>query len=141
MMIGTRERDRRSRHTSTPEIRGSITSRRTSDGCRRVELVDRLLAVGGHLDAEALALQRDRECVAVRLLVVDHEDERGRFCHHDASESFLDDGSGTRNRNVEPSPSIDSTVTSPPCACATWRTIERPRPVPPVARLRARSTR
>ena len=36
------------------------------------------------------------------------------------------------NRNVDPSPSIESTATSPPWACATWRTIERPRPVPPV---------
>ena len=37
-----------------------------------------------------------------------------------------------RGVNVEPSPSRDSTVTSPPCAWATWRTIASPSPVPPV---------
>ena len=48
---------------------------------------------------------------------------------------------GMRNRKVEPTPSVDSATTSPPCAWATWRTMESPSPVPPVARLRARSTR
>ena len=43
--------------------------------------------------------------------------------------------------NVEPWPSADVTDTVPPWLVATWRTMARPRPVPPVSRLRARSTR
>lgn len=42
---------------------------------------------------------------------------------------------------MEPSPSRDSTDTSPPGFVATCRTMDSPRPVPPVTRLRARSTR
>ena len=41
-----------------------------------LEALERLHAVGGGLDEEALALQRDGEGVAVRLLVVDDEDQR-----------------------------------------------------------------
>jgi len=48
---------------------------------------------------------------------------------------------GSCNVNVLPTPSVDSTATRPPWRLATCRTIERPRPVPPVPRLRARSTR
>lgn len=40
-----------------------------------------------------------------------------------------------------PSPGALSTLTRPPCACATCLTMARPRPVPPLARLRALSTR
>ena len=43
--------------------------------------------------------------------------------------------------NGRTDPSVDSTVTSPPWLLATWRTIARPRPVPPVPRDLARSTR
>ena len=48
---------------------------------------------------------------------------------------------GSRSTNVLPSPSTEVTDTSPPWLLATWRTIARPRPVPPVVRLRARLTR
>ena len=50
-------------------------------------------------------------------------------------------GMGTRRVNVEPTPSSDTTSTSPPWLVATWRTIANPSPVPPVSRLRAWSTR
>ena len=48
---------------------------------------------------------------------------------------------GMRSVNVEPKPSCDCTVTRPPWFVATWRTMASPSPVPPVSRLRARSTR
>ena len=43
--------------------------------------------------------------------------------------------------NVDPSPSRESTSTWPWWLLATWRTMERPSPVPPVSRLRPWSTR
>jgi len=43
--------------------------------------------------------------------------------------------------NVVPIPGSDRTDTSPPWVRATLRTMDNPRPVPPEARLRARSTR
>lgn len=48
---------------------------------------------------------------------------------------------GNRKTKVEPEPSSETTVTSPPWLSATWRTIDNPSPEPPVTRLRARSTR
>ncbi len=48
---------------------------------------------------------------------------------------------GIRSRNVDPRPSSLSTWTDPPCRSTTWRTMARPKPVPPVALARAVSTR
>ena len=59
MMIGTRERLRSSRHTSMPDTRGSITSSSTRSGSTDVEELQRLDAVAGDLDPEALACQAD----------------------------------------------------------------------------------
>ena len=42
--------------------------------------------------------------------------------------------SGSSKVNAEPSPSVDTTVTSPPIARASRRAIDRPRPVPAQAR-------
>ncbi len=84
MMIGTCDRVRISRHTSTPEMRGSITSSSTSCGLLCVEHLDRLGTVSGRLDAEPFAFERNAQRVAVRLLVVDHQDER-RVSHQTAS--------------------------------------------------------
>ena len=47
---------------------------------------------------------------------------------------------GIANEKVDPTPSSDSAQIRPPCASTTWRAIERPRPVPPAPRVRARST-
>ena len=44
------------------------------------------------------------------------------------------DAQPSRSRNAAPPPSAASTVTAPPCASATWRTIARPRPDPGTAR-------
>src|SRR5436190_22930176 len=38
---------------------------------------------------------------------------------------------GILTSNIEPSPILLSTKTSPPCACTIHCTIDRPRPVPP----------
>ena len=75
-------------------------------GTHRVEARDGLGPVGRDLDPEPLALQRDPQRVAVRLLVVDHEDQR-RFGHQTISccgdRSAADSGSsGSTKRNVEP---------------------------------------
>ena len=53
-------------------------------GLGRVEARDGLGTVGCRLDEEPLALQRDRERVAVGLFVVDYEDQ-GRIGHVPAS--------------------------------------------------------
>ena len=86
MMIGTRDRARSSRHTSMPEIFGQHHVEQHERGPRRVEARDRLRAVGRGLDEEALALQRDGERVAVRLLVVDDENQ-GRVGHRSSVSS------------------------------------------------------
>ena len=49
--------------------------------------------------------------------------------------------SGNRRVNVEPTPGSLQSVTSPPWLAATCLTMLSPRPVPPVARERAGSTR
>ena len=49
--------------------------------------------------------------------------------------------SGSVTVKVEPLPGAESTVISPRCSCTICRTMERPRPVPPVSRERALSTR
>ena len=49
--------------------------------------------------------------------------------------------SGRTKENVVPRPSSVSTLTLPPCASTTPLTIARPRPLPPVARLRETSPR
>ena len=128
-MIGTRERARMiAAHVDAGDLREHHVEEHER-GPRRVESRDRLRAVGRRLDEEPLALERDRERIAVRLLVVDHEDER-RISHYETSdiERVPPFEIGTCTVNFEPSPSRDSTVTSPPCAWATWRTIARPEP-------------
>jgi len=76
MMMGTRERERISRHTSMPEIFRSITSSRISAGRRRVEAFDRFRTVGGRHDEEALTLERDESGVAYGLARLDTVERR-----------------------------------------------------------------
>ena len=76
MMIGTRDRvPQLAAHVDARDLRQHHVEQHER-GLRRVEPLDRLGAVGRGLDEEALALQRDRQRVAVRLLVVDDEDQR-----------------------------------------------------------------
>ena len=80
MMIGTRDLARSSRHTSMPDMRGSITSSSTRAGRQVSNWLDGLDAVGGHLHEEPLAPERYGQRIAVALLVVDDEN-RGRVSH------------------------------------------------------------
>ena len=124
-------------------------------GPHGVEQVERLGAVARHLHPEPLAGEADGEGVDEAVLVLDDEDGGGgrrhlRFLRGRAAQAAAWGGvawrrgpgpAGSRRVKVEPSPSREETVTSPSWFWTTWRTMARPRPVPPVSRLRARSTR
>ena len=81
MMIGTRDRLRISRQTSTPDSFGNIRSSSTRSGRVGVEHLQRLDAVARHLHEEALALQPDDERLHERLFVLDDEHGRLGFGH------------------------------------------------------------
>ena len=79
-----------------------------------------------------------------------HAAGKGKRCaepHHDAetkhTDSFSPDRYDRRNVAVARSPPSGrfSRITSPPCMRAMLRAMESPSPVPPVLRLRERSTR
>src|SRR5690606_5910659 len=113
-------------------------------GLDGVEDVEGLGAVPGRLHADPLALQPDRQRLDEAVLVLDEQDRRLRGHGRRASWGVRAAGAGpagSRSVKVEPAPSRDRTRTSPRWLDATWRTMARPRPVPPVSRLRARSTR
>src|SRR5437660_1049449 len=101
-------------------------------GLHGIEQGEGLGSILGHAGQEALPAQADLERVYEGLLVLDDQ-HRGLGGGHGSS--------GRRSVNVDPSPSRDSTRTSPPWLDATWRTMARPSPEPPVPRPRARSTR
>ncbi len=144
-MIGTFERLRSSRHTSMPLIRGQHDVEQHEVGFDRVEELEGGGTVAGHLHPEALAPEADGERLDEGLLVLHHQ--HGSLGHGAVSypASWVTTTgpgpAGMTSVNVEPSPSRESTSTSPPWFEATWRTMARPSPVPPVSRLRARSTR
>jgi hypothetical protein len=77
MMMGTRERVRMARHTSMPDILGSIrSSRRMSGSVSSIE-AQRLGAVAGHDDPEPLVGQADDQRVDEGLLVLGQEHPDG----------------------------------------------------------------
>ena len=98
-------------------------------------------AVAGDLHPEPLPLQADRQRLDEGLLVLDHE-HRGLVAMVTRELASVAGADGRRRGgrgrparrsvNVEPSPSRDCTDTCPPWLVATWRTMARPRPVPPV---------
>ena len=107
--------------------------------------------VGGDRDLEALLAEHVGEGVAVALLVLDDEYAGHAVCLLVLAAGWSSGSvpvgrvsgrarAGTRV-NVEPWPSTDHTRTSPPWVAATCLTMDRPRPVPPVERWRAGSTR
>ena len=77
MMIGTVLCARRRLQTSSPSSFGSIRSSTTRSTCSLGEAAQRLLAVARLDDAEAVALERVREELLDRVLVVDEEDGGG----------------------------------------------------------------
>ena len=68
-------------------------------------------------------------------------DERGCRRNGQAGERFCRFASGKRIRKREPRPGSVSTSAVPPCAAVNAATIDRPRPLPPFARVRDSSTR
>ena len=110
-----------------------------------VEELERLGAVDGDGDLEPLVAEADLEGLDERGLVLDQQDPGGSVRVAVLALLGLRHvvilGIGRTRVKVEPSPSRDSTSTVPWWFAATCRTIESPRPVPPVSRLRPRSTR
>ena len=117
-------------------------------GLDGVEQLERLGAVAGDLHPEALALEADGQRVDEGLLVLDHQDGGRRAsvirllprCRVTAPTGPGPAGQPQRERRAL-ALARTRRGTSPPWLAATWRTMASPRPVPPVSRLRARSTR
>ena len=134
MMIGTCERVRSSRHTSTPEIRGSITSSSTSAGRTASKR-----AIASAPSAATSTRKPSRSSATRRASRYDCSSSTTRINGASGiSGDLLVRSTAPRARSAferqhEAGTSIpalrrDSTVTSPPCACATWRTIDEPEP-------------
>ena len=115
-------------------------------GLDHVEEAQRLGPVAGDRHVEALAGQADDEGVDEGLVVLrqEHLGMRGVFglrrrrAHvcFDHTQAAYSGGLGRTRVKVDPSPSRESTSTRPWWLLATWRTMERPSPVPPDSRLR-----
>ena len=118
-----------SRHTSTPEIRGSMTSSSTSAGRTASKRAIASAPSAAVSTTEPFAFERD---ATARRGTTARRRRRGSTVDSAIRRSPavrtaprpIRAASGRMKRNVEPSPSTDSTVTSPPWACATWRTID-----------------
>ena len=146
MMIGTWLRLRSWRHTSMPLSRGSITSSSTRSGwtmSKRSSASKPSVATStlkpsrrSPIDRASTKLGSSSTTSTVGVIACRHLMLMASWV---APESML--ASGRRRTNVEPSPSCEDTSTSPRWFVATWRTIDRPRPVPPVSRPRPLSTR
>ena len=75
MMIGVvNPRSRSSLQTSSPEMPGSITSRRMTSGRSDIAADDRVAPVRDGCDGEVLPLESDREGEHVRLVVLYDKD-------------------------------------------------------------------
>ena len=110
------------------------------------ELRQCLGPVAGDGDLESLACETDDQSVDEGLLVLCKKHRHRRAVVARCVTGALVDlhsslWAGSVSRKVDPSPSRDSTSTLPWWLAATCRTIDRPRPVPPVWRLRPWSTR
>src|SRR5690606_33058239 len=107
-------------------------------GAEAVELGQGVGPGRGDRDVEALLAEHVGESIAVALLILDDEN-----AGHGRASCGGTDGmrAGKERVNDEPCPSSDHTVTSPPWEATTCLTIDNPRPVPPVERWRAGSTR
>ena len=154
MMMGTLERVRMVRHTSMPDILGSIRSSRRMSGAVSSKSCSASLPSRATVTRNpslvrpmTSASMKDSSSSASRTLTGPSPGAvRALFL----AAALPDRGLGHATRSawigstsvkVEPSPSRDSTSTQPWWLLATWRTMDRPRPVPPVSRLRPWSTR
>ncbi len=99
-------------------------------GAVALELGQPLLAVGSQEDLEPLLGEHEAQGVPIALLVLDDQD-------HAHATSSSAGAAGRVMVKVEPLPSLLHTATSPPCPSTISATIDNPRPVPPVSRLRA----
>ena len=97
------------------------------------------LTTCGAMRLVAFARQLEEQRLKVGRLVFDDE----YACHRSCSLSMLTavPASGSATVKVEPSPGFDHTSIVPPLARMWWFAIDNPRPVPPVRRERAGSTR
>ena len=148
MMIGTVDFWRSARQTSIPDSPGSMRSSSTRSAPRAVELGERVVAGLGDADLVALLAQEVGQRVGVGQFVLDDEDAGHRCCSPCAVPTVSVGvcrapvgGRGSLMVKVEPWPSSLHTDTSPPWVAQMCLTMARPRPVPPVARDRAASTR
>ena len=150
MMIGTWLRLRSCRQTSMPLMRGSITSSSTRSG---LTMSKRSRASKPSIATSTWNPSRRSPIVSASTklasssttstvgVVIASRSAAELSVGSGAMRSVSTDRTGMRSTNVEPSPSWDDTSTSPRWLVATWRTMARPSPVPPVSRLRALSTR
>ena len=134
MMIGTCERVRISRHTSTPEIRGNITSSSTSCG-----LLASNISIASAPSAAVSTRNPSRSSATRSASRYDCSSSTTRISGASAIRrppgarrrpigTSVRRCAGTRSRTSSLALRPTSTVTSPPCACATWRTMARPEP-------------
>ena len=151
MMIGTFELLRSSRHTSMPETFGQHDVEQHEVGRDGVEQVERLGAVAGDLHPEPLPLAGRPSSASTKdssssttSTVVDWPS----LIRPPASCSARRRSGHRARTGRQPQRERRALAllrrrpgTSPPWLLATWRTMARPSPVPPVSRLRARSTR
>src|SRR5258708_17361727 len=89
------------------------------------------------LVGDAFRSARVGQVAARRLKSVGSGPGHRRPARHDRAPGLT----GSRRVKVDPEPSLLVTVTFPPCAAVTCLTIASPRPVPPVTRDLAGSTR
>src|SRR6185503_19845955 len=91
---------------------------------------ERLLAVAGGPDVEALALEREPRDLEVLLVIVDDQDGTERHGRAPAATACSGIARGSTAWNTLPLPNVLRAPTVPPCASTMRRVSASPRPVP-----------
>ncbi len=138
-MIGTCDFTLIWRHTSRPDRPGQHEVEQDQVGAVALEDVHRHVAVAGDLDLVALSTEHEGQCLGERLLVLDDHDaghvsaspegmlRTSRVSSVPSSPDGLDGWyAGSRSVKVDPTPTSDHTVHSPPWFWLTCLTIARP---------------
>ena len=160
MITGTAERVRSALHTSVPLIPGSIRSSSTMSAPLRSNSASASWPVAATAvvkpslrSRNASGSAKDSSSSTISTLVIsilqlcrprpDREQRSGRPSRRGrpGRSGGWRSAAGSRMVNVDPVPGLLHSRTSPPWLASTCLTIARPRPVPPVARERAGSTR